>query len=166
MKSPRYSRPANHTKTQIRKAFAIHRDREPEAANMMRNFPGQAAPASGRGGSSAGVSMDRSALRGADVELSDHCQARYTIAPLSPKACSRKMTIVFRLAAALLAAVASGEAIAQQYPARAIPRAARRCPPRRPGSFELHPRIDPPVQQIGDQVDDHRGYSDVNGHRL
>ncbi len=30
------------------------------------------------------------------------------------------MTIVFRLAAALLAAVASGEAIAQQYPARAI----------------------------------------------
>src|SRR5256885_846815 len=50
--------------------------------------------------------------------------------------------------------------------ARVIRRAARRCSTRRPGSFELHPRIDHPVQQIGDQVDDHRGDRDINGHRL
>jgi hypothetical protein len=36
MNSPRYSSPANHIKAQIRRALAIHRDREPEAENMMR----------------------------------------------------------------------------------------------------------------------------------
>src|SRR5882762_10116898 len=39
---------------------------------------------------------------------------------LSPKLCSRKMTGVFRLAAALLAVLAAGEAISQAYPVRPI----------------------------------------------
>src|SRR5882672_3273861 len=118
MNSPRYSSPANHIKAQIRKALAIHRDREPEAANMMEV---SGTVRAGLEAEARSVSMDPSALRSADAELSDHCRARYTIAPPFPEACSRKMTGVFRLAAALLAALAaSGEAVSQTYPVRPI----------------------------------------------
>src|SRR5712691_12432807 len=67
-----------------------------------------------------GVSMNRSSLRSADADLSDHCRARYTIAPPFPKAYSRKMILAFRLAAALLSALAAGETISQTYPVRPI----------------------------------------------
>src|SRR5258706_245773 len=65
--------------------------------------------------------MNRSALRGADAELSVACRDRYTIAPPFQEACSRKVTGIFRLAVALLATLAaSGEAVSQTYPARPI----------------------------------------------
>src|SRR5712692_7930966 len=87
MNSPRYSSAANHIKAQIRKAPAIHRDREPGAANMMSvSVTGCAGLKPRR----RRVSMNRSALRGADAELSDHCRAHYTIAPPFPRAYSRK----------------------------------------------------------------------------
>src|SRR5712672_592075 len=108
MNSPRYSSPANHIKAQISKAPAIHRDREPEAENMMRvSGTGCAGPEAEV--DARGVSMNRSGLRGADAKLSVTCRDRYTIAAPFPEACSRKMTGIFRLAVALLATlVASG----------------------------------------------------------
>ncbi len=65
--------------------------------------------------------MNRSALRGADAELSVACRDRYTIAAPSLKLCSRKMTGVFRLAVALFAVLAASEgAVSQTYPVRPI----------------------------------------------
>src|SRR3979490_894496 len=73
MNSPRYSSPANHIEAQIRKALAIHRDREPEAANIMRVSGTGCAGVKRRGGSAAHQHY-RSALRGADAELSVACR--------------------------------------------------------------------------------------------
>src|SRR5712691_7661271 len=131
MNSPRYSSPANHnSKAQIRKAFAIHRGRDPETVGSMdEDFLG------GRGGAGSRAmrtadKMNPHALRSADAELSAGCRDGYTITPrflqarmkTSRRPFTASETIAaFGLAAAFLAVLVPwGEAVSQIYPARPI----------------------------------------------